>query len=286
MVKLFLSRKEFKHRLEKIKQKIMQRDLDAIYLTNHNRIFYATGYHYLATRPQGCLIKPEGPLMMFIPLMEEQRLRENWPWYEDIVTYFEYPVKNRPNELIEILGEEFKERKIADKKIGIDGPALISVPEFRTPTLSEKLPDAHFQYAGDIIDDMRIIKSDEEIELLEEAAKWCNLAHTLLHEYIKPGESELEIASRASHEATSIMLKTLGPDYEPLGLMWTTARARFKAGKRIAYAHGYHRNRKVKVGDVAKFFGGGGHPQASGCTLKGELTQVVGEVVRKVKQSI
>jgi Xaa-Pro aminopeptidase len=219
--------------------------------------------------------------MFFIPVMEERRLRENWPGYDDIVSYFEYPVKNRPYELIDILAKAFKERKLDDKKIGIDGPVLMQEPEFRAPSLSEKLTQAKFEYAGDIVDDLRIIKSREEIELIEEAAKWCNLAHTLLHEYIKPGESELEVASRASHEATSFMLRTLGPDYEPLGLMWTTARARFKAGKRTAYAHGYHRNRKVKLGDLVETSGAA---RVGGYSNHLERTMFIGEPTEKRKK--
>lgn len=250
MVKLYISRKEYERRLEKIKEEISQRELDALYLTNHNRIFYATGYHYTATRPQGCLIPAEGDLMLLVPKMEEQRVKEKWPWLKDVVVYFEYPVKNRPEEVIDTLTQALKERKLDDKRIGVDGPALLSVADFRAPSLSDKLHHAEIVYAGDIIDEMRMVKSEEELALIEEASKWCNLAHTLLQEYIEPGVSELEISSRASHEATITMLKTLGPDYEPLGLMWNTARARFKAGPRTAYPHGYLSNRKVKVGDV------------------------------------
>jgi Xaa-Pro aminopeptidase len=219
--------------------------------------------------------------MMFIPKLEEQRLKENWPMYKDITIYFEYPVKNRPSETIDVLVKAFRDKKLAHKTIGTDGPALISVPDFQPPSLSEKLPRAKLVYGGDIVDNMRMIKSNEELALIEEAAKWCNLAHTLLHEYIKPGESELEIASKASHEATSIMLKALGPKYEPLGLMWTTARARFKAGKRIAYPHGYHRNRKVKKGDVVET---SGSARVGGYWNHLERTMFVGEPNRKQKK--
>jgi Xaa-Pro aminopeptidase len=282
MVKLFISKKEYKKRLEKIRQKISERNLDALYLTNSTRVFYSTGYHYSASRPQGCLIPAEGDLMFFVPKMEKQRLEENWSWIaNDIVDYFEYPVKNRPNELIDILVKAFTERKFNHKKIGVDGSALISYPDFRPPSLSDKLPSAEFVYAADIIDKMLMIKSEEELALIEESAKWCNLAHTLLHEYITPGVSELEVASRASHEATSIMLKTLGPAYEPFGLMWTTARARFKAGKRTAYPHGYHRNRKVKVGDVIET---SGSARVGGYANHLERTMIVGEPTEKQKK--
>ena len=63
--------------------------------------------------------------MFFVPIMEEQRLKDNWPWYNDIITYFEYPVKNRPSELLNILKNTFKERHLDDKKIGLDGSVLL-----------------------------------------------------------------------------------------------------------------------------------------------------------------
>jgi Xaa-Pro aminopeptidase len=282
MVNLFINEKEYKQRLEKIRETLQERDLDALYLSNHNRIFYSTGYHYTATRPQGCLIPVEGDLMLFIPKMEEQRLKERWPWLaKDMVIYFEYPVKNRPNELVDILAEAFHDRKLDDKNIGVDGPALLSVPEFRAPSLNDSLTKANLVYAGDIVDDMRMVKSDREIALIEEAAKWCNLSHALLHEYIMPGKSELEISSRASHEATKIMLKALGPEYEPFGLMWTTARARFKAGKRTAYAHGYLMNRKVGIGDVIET---SGSARIGGYNNHIERTMIVGEPTNKQRK--
>lgn len=282
MVNLFINEKEYKQRLEKIRETLQERDLDALYLSNHNRIFYSTGYHYTATRPQGCLIPVEGDLMLFIPKMEEQRLKERWPWLaKDMVIYFEYPVKNRPNELVDILAEAFHDRKLDDKNIGVDGPALLSVPEFRAPSLNDSLTKANLVYAGDIVDDMRMVKSDGEIALIEEAAKWCNLSHALLHEYIMPGKSELEISSRASHEATKIMLKALGPEYEPFGLMWTTARARFKAGKRTAYAHGYLMNRKVEIGDVVET---SGSARIGGYNNHIERTMIVGEPTNKQRK--
>jgi len=43
---------------------------------------------------------------------------------------------------------------------------------------------------------------------------------------------------------------------------------------------------KVDVNKVAKFFGGGGHKTASGCTVKGTLAQVRRKVLAKVKESL
>ena len=248
---LQISDKEYARRLAQIREEMSTRGLDALYLTSSVRVFYATGYHYYATRPQGCLIPLDGEVTNFIPVMEKQRLSERWPQFTDIVTYFEYPVKNKPHEVIDILAQLFKDRGLDDKRIGIDGPPLITMPDFRPPSLSGKLPRMELIPAGDVIDDMMIVKSREEIGLIEEAAKWCNLAHGILHDYIEPGASELEVSSRASYEATALMLKALGPEYETYDAgTITPARAMFHAGRRSAYPHAYNWNRSLRVGDV------------------------------------
>ena len=248
---LQISDKEYARRLAQIREEMSARGLDALYLTSSVRVFYATGYHYYATRPQGCLIPLDGEVTNFIPVMEKQRLSERWPQFTDIVTYFEYPVKNKPHEVIDILAQLFKDRGLDDKRIGIDGPPLITMPDFRPPSLSGKLPRMELIPAGDVIDDMMIVKSREEIGLIEEAAKWCNLAHGILHDYIEPGASELEVSSRASYEATALMLKALGPEYETYDAgTITPARAMFHAGRRSAYPHAYNWNRSLRVGDV------------------------------------
>ncbi|MFZ2356830.1 MAG: bifunctional oligoribonuclease/PAP phosphatase NrnA [Candidatus Omnitrophota bacterium] len=43
---------------------------------------------------------------------------------------------------------------------------------------------------------------------------------------------------------------------------------------------------KVDVNRIAKFFGGGGHKTASGCTIKGGLSQVKKKVLSKIKESL
>lgn len=43
---------------------------------------------------------------------------------------------------------------------------------------------------------------------------------------------------------------------------------------------------KVNVDKIARIFGGGGHPQASGCTLKGNIDEVEKKVVKIIKKFI
>ena len=93
---------------------------------------------------------------------------------------------------------------------------------------------------------------------------------------------------------TRDMLKQTGSELEetenfvnyPRSLKGVEAALIFKELERGLVKVSFRAKGKVKVGEVARFFGGGGHLQASGCSIKGELAQVVKMVVEKVKQSL
>ena len=60
------------------------------------------------------------------------------------------------------------------------------------------------------IEAMMARKSDDEIALIRESARWCAHAHRLLQEYTRPGVTEAEASLRAGHESTLAMLEALG----------------------------------------------------------------------------
>lgn len=248
MVLLRISKQEHLERIEKTRRELSRRKLDALYLSNPARIFYLTGYPFIVgARPFGLLIPQNHDPTLIVPRLEETHIRDRRPVnFSDIVTYWEYPGKPEP---IEVIANTFKQKGLETKRIGFDSLALPDVSGCTTMSLPEKLPDASLIPSKDIVDKARLTKSEQELQLFREAVKWANLAHTFLQEFIEPGLSEIEVSARATYHATMAMLKTLGPEYEPLGLVWYPAWARFKAGPRTAYTHGLLANRKVKAND-------------------------------------
>jgi len=93
---------------------------------------------------------------------------------------------------------------------------------------------------------------------------------------------------------TQDMLKETGSELEetenfvnyPRSVKGVEAALIFKELERGLIKVSFRSKGKARVGEAARFFGGGGHPQASGCTVKGELARVVEKVVKKVKQSL
>jgi Xaa-Pro aminopeptidase len=130
---------------------------------------------------------------------------------------------------------------------------------------------------------MRLIKSEEEIALIRESAKWANLAHTLLQEYTAPNTWDFDVAAAASHEASTVMKKTLGPDYEPQrwGRSPASAVYRGQVGEMSAIPHSIATKRLMREGDVL-VTGAGADVGGYSCEL--ERTMFLGEPTPKQRK--
>jgi Xaa-Pro dipeptidase len=96
------------------------------------------------------------------------------------------------------------------------------------------------------------IKSEDEIELVRESARWCGHAHELLQRYTRPGATEAQASLRAGYEASLAMVDALGRSYDG-GLSSSdgaSAGYRGQIGERSAWAHAIAHNIEFKPGDV------------------------------------
>ncbi|MCD6244006.1 MAG: aminopeptidase P family protein [Candidatus Korarchaeota archaeon] len=280
-MKLKISEKEHKSRIERVRSALEEHNLDLLLVQDSSRIFYLSGFPYIeAGRPFILGIPRDREPFFIVPLLEYDHIKLfRKHWIEDVETYWEYPHGDIP--AAKRIAEILEEKGYSDKRIGVDRFNLVSISNVDDVSLKEILPNAKLVQAKKIVDSMRLIKSKEEVELIEEAAKWSNLAHTYLQELIVPGVSEMEISSEATFLATREMLRTLGPEYEPYGLLWYSCWARFKAGPRTSLTHGLLANRRVRVGDVIETAAEG---RIGGYTNHLERTMFVGRPSEKLER--
>jgi len=275
MAKISISQKEYVKRIENVKDELAKRRLDALYLTNGTSFLYLTGYAYIQTeRPAALIIPLEGEITFMGPHLEKDHIPLKTTLIKNIKTYPDYPGEKHP---INHFATFLKELGLEKKKIGIDNPAgAAGTWGYKGPKVTEKLPKAEFVEAKDIVQNMRIIKSEEEIELLRESAKWANLAHTLLQEYTELGLWDVDIALGASYEASMIMKKTLGPEYEQCKRGRSPASAGFRGqiGPMSAIPHSISIKRKIREGDVVVT---GAGADIGGYSSELERTMIIGE---------
>lgn len=237
---------EFKERQQKFVKKMQEKGCEAAVIYAVADIFYLTGFHFHPTeRPIALFVDSQAEFHLFVPALEVEHAEE-YAVISKVYSYPEYPGIKHPMEY-------FKEVLIAhgfeNKAIGFDAMGYGSSMGYRGPTMETFLQVKEFVSLKWLIEEMRYVKSANEIELIKESCRWGNLAHRLLQKYSKAGASEIEITTRASSEATAAMVETLGGGYKPHG---SPAHAIFRGqiGPESAFPHAVTQNIILKKGDT------------------------------------
>lgn len=247
---LQISKNEYNVRVKRLREEMGKRELGAFLVTNGVSIFYLSGFYHMATeRPAALLIPLDGDLVFMGPLLEADHLKHQTEMIRDVRTYLDYPGTTHP---IDLFADWIIQLGYGKAQIGTDNPAgAVGTYGYTGPPLNEKLPDAKFVKADEILWEMRLTKSPEELALIRESAKWGHLAHQFLQDYTAPGRWDADIALEATTEATAIMKKTLGPDYIPLsGNRCCSAGFRGQVGQKSAMPHSIAVERPLREGDV------------------------------------
>lgn len=248
---LTISWSEHKARLDKIRVRLSRKGLRALYLTNPTRILYATGFAHISTeRPLAIVIPREGPVFMMGPQLELDHVQQDCPLIEEVHTYPDYPGTQHPlRQFARVLtGKRLDSARIAtDSLQGAAGGW-----GYQGPGLSEVMKNARFVDGQDIVDEMRLVKSDQEVKLLRESAYWSKVAHDILLENVRPNISDVLVGLRASIDALARMLKKLGSRYRQLkwGLSPVVVGFRGQVGPGSAIPHAVFSKRKIRRGDV------------------------------------
>lgn len=268
-----LSEQELVTHRETIARKMDEQNLDLLCLFGPRGIFYLTGLYLIQTeRPVGLLFDGE-ETTAFVPLLEKEHV-EQLDKVDHIVAYDEYPGEKHP---MKILAQEIEQKQV--HRLGVDSSGYGGGFGYEGPSLADLL-DLEIEEFPRMIEKIMRVKSQEEIELIKESARWGNLAHRYLQDYTEPGKTENEIATRASQRASQVMLKTLGENYYGPKGGTTPASAGFRGqiGQRSALPHALATNETVKQGDVLVT---GASAYVGGYLSELERAMIVGEPSEK-----
>jgi len=157
--------------------------------------------------------------------------------------------------------ELLKQLKLTKATIGIPGllerGRKIMFPSGIFTALREELPKTDFRDASDLIEDIRAVKSPEEIALMERAAQIGEAAIDTLAEVARPGVPENEVVAAMFHTMIS-----QGSDI-PIMFLWNAGRPLYIAN--MAFTRG----RPLQNGDIIlaefspRFHGYCAHPTQS-----------------------
>ena len=268
---------EYDERVAKVRAILAERNLDALVLFHPIRMAYTTGFFHLSTeRPMSIVIGAGDKIGALIPWLEQEHIAKS-PSVTNVKVYPEYPTggtKHPMNHMADLLKEMGLTKK--GTRLGYDSNGYLDVNGYDGPALSDFAGDGvETVPSRDIVDYLRSIKSEAELNFIIHSCVWGNLAHQIMHNKLAIGRTALDISIDASSEASRAMLNALGPSYRQLTTTFSNpAMAAFSAGKNTSLPHGLGGGMGLQRGDILVT---GATADIAGYHSELERTMIIGE---------
>ncbi|ASJ09184.1 peptidase M24 [Thermococcus siculi] len=204
-------------RIEKLREFIAEKELDGALITGKENLFYFTGSSPVLG---GYLVVTPDDAVFLVPELEYEEARET----------SKVPVEKFKT------GKDLYERLSSFKlgKLGIEGRTSFSTIQ----TLKEKAGVNDFATVDDVIKDLRIIKTKEELEVIEAACRIADMAMMAALEEISEGRREREIAAKMEY-----VMKMNGAEKPAFDTI-------IASGWRSALPHGIASDKRIEKGDL------------------------------------
>ena len=258
-----LPESEFDARLAEVRERLANADADAATFFDATSIEYLSGFHHIQTERPVVLAVAEDRVEITVPRLEVERVEPN-PRIDAVHAYFDYPQGEPIETAAEMLAGMGVESVVSDA----DGAP--GVMGYEGPALSEFVAVERQSW----VDRMRWEKTEGEVELVRESAKWANLGHRYLAEHTEVGAHPVTVSQRASMEASRAMLDTLGDRYAVRTRGGGPVHAGYISGSETALPHGHTPNERLSEGDVLIT---GASANVDGYRSELERTMFVGE---------
>ena len=258
-VKLPFTEQEYKTRLENLRIVMSNNNLDMIILTSMHNIAYYTGFIYCSFgRPYACVITKNKVTTISANIDASQ------PWRRSVydnVIYTDWKRDNYLKAIVSIIG-----RDEPPKNIGIENDHV-------TLDMKEKLISifsfSKFSDVSKYLMNIRMIKSNEEIDIIKNGARIADIGGEEIVKNIKVGATELEIAIAGRDKMEREIEKTY-PNAEYMDTwVW------FQSGINTDGAHNPKTSRKLISGDILSL---NAFPMISGYYTALERTLFLNEI--------
>lgn len=205
--------------LDKVKEYLKKQDLDALIITSPINRLYITGF----TGSSGIVILTN----------KDQFLITDFRYIEqatDQATSFE--IVQHTAAIEEKVAELLKDLQIRKIAFEADHTTYTQYEKFAS------LIDGELKPTRNIIENIRVIKSADELKIMKKAAEIADQAYEHILSYIKPGMKEIEVA----HELESYMKQA--------GASAVSFDSIVASGWRSALPHGIASDKVIEVGEL------------------------------------
>ncbi|KHE68797.1 Xaa-Pro peptidase family protein [Halobacillus sp. BBL2006] len=220
-------------RRKRFSKYLAENQIDAAFINSTENFFYLTGFH---TDPHerllGLLVFPEADPVAVLPGMEEGQLRDTG-WSFDVIGYADH------EDPWEMMGDLMKEKGITSvKRVGIEKQVL---SYGRSESFLRLFEEVEVKDVEDQLNEMRVVKDEEEIAIMREAAELADYGVKVGTESLQEGVTEMEVLATIEYE-----LKKKGVSEMSFSTM-------VLFGEKSGQPHGNPGDRQLKPGDFVLF---------------------------------
>ena len=257
----------YKNTVQRLKDKAVAKGVDAIVLEDAWNMTYFTGNFMTKTERPCWVVFPakEDAIYWYTPGLDNE-LVKSW-WSTEMDYYYDFPhakggypdqgkvVKGNTVELFEWLLEGLKKRGFAEKTIGFDS----EFPPSKMKKFANLLPRAKVVDISPVCIKMRMVKTPEEIALIQRAMNYFSKVHAFGRDYILQkgtAATDFEIAMATEQYGTNLIMQDIKRDGRPHNAVGIKVSIGCRTGRGTAYPHPnqFHHN-KVKTGDSLQIAG-------------------------------
>ncbi len=182
-------------RIQAVRARMAQSDLDALLISVPENIYYLTGLDHWGFFACHVLVLPRDGKPALMARQMESITVENQVSNAD---FYGHADTEEPSDyVLQILAD----RGLSKSRIGIEKRSL-----FITPRIAERIqlgaPGADWQDASGLVDDLRLVKSPLEQEYTRKAAVAADAGTLAAIEAIHNGASDYEVAAECQHAMT------------------------------------------------------------------------------------
>ncbi|MER8486628.1 Xaa-Pro peptidase family protein [Mesorhizobium sp. M1322] len=229
---------EFKKRLQRVQSDMRECGLDMLLIHAPENIYYLTGYQNSATFSYQTLVVTDAQEPTLLLRYLEKGAVDEYSWLESCETWRESDdVVVRTAEVARALGG-------GAASIGIEKSSWFLTADV-AERLAEKLPRATFIDASQLVDRIRLVKSERELAYIRRAGAIVELEMRAAIEIMRPGVTEAEVAAAVLH--TGVLA----------GCEYTGLPQHIQSGHRSNVAHGNWTPKVIELGElvVLELFG-------------------------------
>lgn len=171
-----------KDRIQRCRSAMKKNEIDAYLITKPHDYYYLTGF----TGEDSAVLVTSKAITVFTDSRFDETVALECPWAKKIL---------RRSLITEPIGQFCKDKKIEKVWVQPDGVNLAELKNLKRHCRPAKMTEA-----PDLVRDMRKLKDAGEVKIITEAIRIAEESLIALRKFIKPGQTENEIAARLEYE--------------------------------------------------------------------------------------